>query len=525
MELFSDQPELNYAQAEVRQLGQVFTPYAIAKFMASWVVDNSCCQTILDPAVGLGILLRAILSSLHQTNQQHPHQLIGYDIDLTILHQARQLLAGLPQIELHQGDYLQEDWQRQYPGIICNPPYQRFHNYPNRPELLALASAELGIKLSGLTSLHTLFLLKSVHQLSVGGRAAYILPAEFLNANYGVAVKDYLLRSHSLRHVIVFNFHHQVFAKAITTACILLLAKDGCDRNVEFVSVQSLEELPLLNQKLQKSQQSVESSPLTPPRPQVKWRVYYQNLQLPQGPLVPLSAYGRVSRGIATGDNGFFTFNQSKQRQWAIAPEFFLPCITKANQVKNHFFGNTDWQNLHRQDKPVWLLKADDQNPAVRAYLDWGVSLGVDQRYLTRHRNPWFALEKRAAAPILIAVFQRGQLKFVCNEAGVNNLTCFHCFYPHQPEQTELLMAYFLSTIAQEIFQQNRREYGSGLIKFEPNDLNNSPILDLGMLQPAQISEILGLYHLYRDRISKQQPGDSVIQELNLTFTEFFKLS
>ena len=46
-----------------RSLGQFFTPYKIASFMADWVLDNKKKNlTILDPATGLGIFERAIKS-------------------------------------------------------------------------------------------------------------------------------------------------------------------------------------------------------------------------------------------------------------------------------------------------------------------------------------------------------------------------------------------------------------------------------------------------------------------------------
>ena len=59
------------------------------------------------------------------------------------------------------------------------------------------------------------------------GRAAFILPWEFLNAGYGGRIKAYLLEAGVLRHAVVFDSARGVFAGAVTTACILLLGRDG----------------------------------------------------------------------------------------------------------------------------------------------------------------------------------------------------------------------------------------------------------------------------------------------------------
>jgi len=63
---FSDAPEREYAanasSEHVKKLGQFFTPFPIACFMGKWLISNPKCKTILDPAVGLGIFLRAIIN-------------------------------------------------------------------------------------------------------------------------------------------------------------------------------------------------------------------------------------------------------------------------------------------------------------------------------------------------------------------------------------------------------------------------------------------------------------------------------
>jgi len=64
--IFSDTPELEYSSLipyeKRKKIGQFFTPFKIAELMSEWIISNEKCKTILDPAVGLGIFFRAIIS-------------------------------------------------------------------------------------------------------------------------------------------------------------------------------------------------------------------------------------------------------------------------------------------------------------------------------------------------------------------------------------------------------------------------------------------------------------------------------
>lgn len=524
---FSDAPEREYAlctsNEHVKKLGQFFTPFSIARFMAKWVISNPKCRTILDPAVGLGIFFRAILKEAASNS----YQLIGYDIDPQVLKKAITLFQDYKDydIRLVNRDYMFNDWNNRYDGIICNPPYQRFQNYGDRNEILAEFQSRLGLPLSRLTNLYTLFLLKSVNQLSENGRAAYIVPSEFLNADYGVFIKRNLIKYKSLKYIIVFDFNESVFDNVITTSCILLFDNSADIKTVEFIAIKSLDDLACLE-----SQFSLDPNVRTNVKvvsyedldAGIKWRVYYQKQNGSKYKnLVPLLTYGKVVRGIATGDNDYFTFNEQKQREFEIEDRYLLPCLTKANQASSHFFTQEDFEKLKTGGKNIYLLNIIDvESAAVRRYIQLGEKFGVHTKYLTSHRTPWYAIENRLPAPILVTVFNRAGLRFIRNEANVRNLTCFHCFYLYTfaMEKIDILMAYLMTDVAREIFNDNRREYGNGLGKFEPNDLNNAKVIDLHTIPQDASQEILEIYNRYRLGVIRNRPDITLLEELNKKF-------
>jgi adenine-specific DNA-methyltransferase len=171
----------------------------------------------------------------------------------------------------------------------------------------------------------------------------------------------------------------------------------------------------------------------------------------------------------------------------------------------------------------VFLLNAaDPSDRAVRRYIERGEETGASRRYLTRHRRPWYALENRPPAPILVTVFNRAGLRFVRNEAGVRNLTCFHSVYVNMLalSRIDILSAYFLTDVAREIFDDNRREYGGGLNKFEPNDLNDARVVDLDAVDGVTESAIGEAYKIYRGSVLRSEPDARALKRLNDLFSE-----
>ena len=113
--------------AHRKKYAQFFTPESIADFMAEWILHNiKYCADILEPAYGLGIFTRSMYK-LH-----HDIKVKGYDVDETIFQHA---LLNASQtkcnISLENKDYLTSSWDNKYDGIICNPPYLKFHDYDN----------------------------------------------------------------------------------------------------------------------------------------------------------------------------------------------------------------------------------------------------------------------------------------------------------------------------------------------------------------------------------------------------------
>ncbi len=517
--------EITYSKntpiAHRKKYAQFFTPPQIADLMVLWLLKNYKLCNVLEPAFGLGIFSRILLNYKSDLNIK------GFEIDSKIFGEAKKIFSKKKSVNLHLEDYMYNDWDNKYDGIICNPPYQKFHDYDNKPVLDELKK-RLSLHLNGFTNLYALFILKSIYQLNNEGRAAYIIPSEFLNSDYGKKVKRYLVNSKFLRNIIVINFEENVFDDVLTTACILLLANDNNDQATKFCNISTLDDLGqvrdyILNYPNHDDKNSIDVKTLNP---ELKWRFYYQEQNSKKyKKVVPFSRFGKVMRGIATGANKYFTFNKSKAEKYGIPSNYLLPCITKSANINTPFFLEQNFGKLVHSDEDAFLFNAQDlKNEKVLEYIKLGEEKGVHQKFLTSRRSPWYSLEKRLPAPIWVSVFNRNGLKFIRNEANISNLTTFHCIYPTQDTLLEsvdidLLFAYLLTDTAKLIFEDNRREYGNGLKKFEPNDINRGMMLDLSILNRDKKRKILKYFHLYRKSIIENQEDTELLNKIDNIFT------
>lgn len=504
-----------------KKFAQFFTPFRLASLMGDWLIGNQNINTVLDPAFGLGVFSRALL------NKKSELSIRGFEVDEIIYSEAKEVFHDIPNLDIHLEDYMFYDWDNKYDGIICNPPYFKFHDYDNKT-ILNEIEKRLKVRLNGFTNLYALFLLKSIYQLNPNGRLAYIIPSEFLNSDYGRFVKLALLERKILRQIIIIDFEKNVFDDAITTACILLCSNDQNYQKVKFSTINKLDELETIQTYIANyPAKNVDNSTYLYKNldPEVKWRKYYKVQNgIKYKNLITFSSVAKVVRGIATGANKYFIFTRSKASQYGIDEKYLLPCICKAVDVKENFFTKEKYNALVDADKQVYLLNAVGvKDEKVLNYIKMGENTGINKKYLTASRTPWYLLEKRPPSQIWVSVFNRSGLKFVRNEANISNLTTFHCVYPMRNKlfdnvNINILFAYLLTDVAREIFEDNLREYGNGLQKFEPNDLNKAMMLDLRLLNKEAESEIMRLYIKYRKTVLNELPDNSLLNTINEIF-------
>lgn len=444
-------------------------------------------RRILDPALGPGVFVHAVdslyaaghlpASATVDACEIDPRMIAVFEAsrgdagaDAAASPRSRTRTRRSPSLRVHAGDFLHAALPADFDAIICNPPYVRHHELRYPADMLGAFDRQIGGRLSRFTNLYALFLLRIWSLLGPGGRAAVITPAEWLNADFGVALKDYLLRENALDALLQFDPAAAIFDGVLTTAAITLLRRGrAADERIAFQRVRSLDDLDAANPT---------AFARTELDPRQKWSpLFLAGRTKSRRGEVPLGQLARCVRGIATGANNYFVLRPSDLARWGIDRRDVCPCITKATQVRNDRLTRDDVRRLEADDQRLFLLMPRRPlSAAVERYLDHGRRAGIDRRYLPSHRPVWYLPERRDPAPIWVNVFARGGFRFVRNEAGVLHLTAFHAIYPRDGVDPDRLHAALQRAASDGAMHAQQRHYAAGLQKLEPRDVERIPI-------------------------------------------------
>lgn len=506
---------------ERRKTGQILTPKKVAEFMTMLGMSKPT-ESILDPAIGTGIFEDEILSKSDKIS------MAGYDIDELPLNATyvRSLLQkpNFKKIILRNEDFLENTLDEKFDLVICNPPYLNFHNFDNK-KLCTIVSKKCDLKISKLTNIYSLFLLSSSKHVNNNGRMVFITPSEFFYTGYGETLKQFLLENFTIIGFVIFDFAEILFDGILTTAVITYVEKKPVPKNhkVNFIKIKKWPDNnkillnALVTGESQRTEFLINSVNQTKLDSLEKWLIYFEkhNQHDILEKLVPLSKIGHVNRGIATGQNDFFTFTEKESKEWAIEPEFLKPVLTKAMHTKKYDFSKIDHDALLRDGKKALLLYCfKEPSKNLKKYIQHGEEMKVHDGYLCAHRKPWFSMEKGKVAPILATVFHRDNVRFILNKAKAFHLAAYHGVYPNFDDEIMIkaLLCYLNSDICGEMQIISRREYGGGLHKFEPRDLEKMLVIDITKLDR---NDVIILAKLFDNLCEKNSDEKKVRENIN----------
>lgn len=499
-------------------LGQFATPEPVAHLMAQWIGKISP-KSVLDAGTGTGILARAVL----QVNPSAHITAIDLDPECTRI--TKHALTASTNHKVVTADFLTWPSSDEFDAIISNPPYVRHHDLNYDYSIHDLVAQRSRTSISKAANAYILFILECCRRLRPGGRAAIIVPGEWVNANFGQEFKEFLAAHTLLRKLIYFEHANELFGDALTTSSILLIEKVRTAEPVEVIYFGS-ESAPISElfnclettdcpSGIRRNHYSF-ADLLTHPR----WEGVLSGTWTPApAGFVQLRELATTSRGIATGANDFFMLSAKQAEQRKIGKACLRSCISKAGQVSGLVFTNSDWEQLRISDSPCYLLDAHaaPTTESVNAYLKSGEELGLPKRFLLKSRRPWYKCENRTPSPIWAAVFGRGRMRFVYNSASIQNLTAFHCVYPtnSDPLFCQALVVCLNSTLVQKLLFSTRRTYGGGLSKMEPADLLDIPIPDLRKVSEATLKSLADFLPLLDREVRSNEQSDKLWKQLD----------
>lgn len=483
-------------QAERNKLGQFATPKQLARDVLAYglgLLPKTTSVRFLDPAIGTGSFYSALMST---STGRSVVSATGFEIDPHYGEPSKALWKDTP-LKITLADFTQQtapaDDAKRANLLICNPPYVRHHhmNGPDKARLQEAARAASHVDLSGLAGLYCYFMALAHSWMSEGGVAGWLIPSEFMDVNYGRAIKAYLLREVTLLHIHRFDPNDVQFDDALVSSAVVWFkkAKPPAQHSVTF-SYGGTMQAPTISKIL--SVRDLEHTD--------KWTRFPRQDVEAQHDGYRLGDLFAIKRGLATGDNAFFILDEDKVRALKLPPQFLKPILPSTRYIKADEI-NADGAGVPLLEKRLFLLDCalpEDEvkrdYPSLWAYLQTGID-HVASRYLCRTRRHWYAQERRSAAPIVCTYIGRSDhagrpFRFLLNNTKATATNVYLCLYP-QPLLARQLALYpdalrslwqGLNSISRETLLGNGRVYGGGMHKLEPRELANVPVDELAVL-------------------------------------------
>lgn len=478
---------------DVRTKGQVWTPRWVADAMAVYLGSHSS-KSVLDPAVGPGVLLVAAKKEAKSLKT-----VIGYEIDQAVLSEEStdSGFAKSDFTDLRISDFIADESKFEVDAVIANPPYLRHHKIPAEVKIRCqqIVQETLGIRIDARAGLHIYFLVKALSHLKSGGRLSFLVPADTFEGVFSKPLWLAIAKRFHIEGILTFDPKAAAFPGVDTNASIVFIEKSK--PTGDFTWLRWFGEDPSqLSQAVRfgLAQKSEMSEPLGLEATQVSLEVAiatgFTRLHTTE-PLggTPLNDFATMMRGVASGSNEFFLMTKARLTELDLSEDLFVRTIPRVRDANTTVVTLDFLNQLDSSGRPTYLLSVDQDteiNGALKAYLDIGEDLGVNNGALVSMRKNWYYMEKRKPVPILFAYLGRRNNRFIDAQTDLTPLTGFLCVYPKPGiDKQKLLRALNHPSSIQELSRIGK-SYGDGAVKVEPGGLRKM-ILPLDALMESDL--------------------------------------
>jgi adenine-specific DNA-methyltransferase len=483
-----DEPIESRLQDSHKALGAYYTDSQIAEFLVWWAVRGAS-DTVLDPAFGGGVFLRAACRRLREIGGDPAMQVFGVEVDASVHRRIAEKLQedGVASSNLLASDFFatNTDRMRCVDAIVGNPPFIRYQRFSGDMRRRALArAAEQGLKLSGLSSSWLPFLVHSIRFLRPGGRIAMVIPFEIGHAAYAVPVLRHLDRM--FESVTFLTFRKKLFPE-LSQDTILLLA-EGRDRPPRgHFSIRDVEHAGVLADI-----QAASRRPLGGLRHLDRERVASGHQRLIEY-LLPrqarelyaelrdacqttsLGEIADVGIGYVTGANDFFHVGPGVAADCGFPSEYLRACVRRGRALAGLRFTKADWNAALASGDAGYLLDLPANGilpPVIASYIRDGERRGIHTAFKCRTRSPWYRVP-HVYMPDAFLTYMSGDLpRLVANDSGVVAPNTLHVLRLHRGVDVsrDALAALWQTSLTRLSAEIEGHSLGGGMLKLEPTE-------------------------------------------------------
>ncbi len=483
---------------ERNRLGQFATPTSLASDIlahAHTLLPDRVPVRFLDPALGTGSFYTALVRHFPS---ERIEEAAGIEIDPYYGDPASELWRDRA-LKVIVGDFtcmVPPEQAGLFNLIVCNPPYVRHHHMGTgeKDRLQYATAAACGVRMAGLGGLYCYFLGLAHAWMAEGAIAGWLIPSEFMDVNYGEAVKRYLLNQVELLRIHRFDPNDLQFGDALVSSAVVWFRKRRPERShtIELSYGGTLSKPT--------HTRLVSSTALQNAR---KWTGLAANGLKETGEGLRIADFFAVKRGLATGDNRFFILSRTEIEERGLPFELFKPILPGPRHLPTDVI-EAEEDGTPKIERQLFILDCRLEEGALRSrfpvlwsYLQTGKPR-VSDTYLCSRRTPWYAQENRPPAPFVCTYMGRNLAKrekpfrFIFNRSRATAANVYLLLYPKAPLAKALdgdpklgrLIWKFFDSIPSKTLLGEGRVYGGGLYKMEPKELGNVPADAIATLLP-----------------------------------------
>lgn len=471
------------SQLERNRLGQFATPNLLAAEIASYMLglmDDEEPIDFLEPAIGSGSFYSALLQA---APPDRINTAVGFELDPRFSDLAKELWSEFG-LEVIAGDYTKLYREiKEYNLVLTNPPYVRHHHIDSstKVRLQIEANEVCNLSINGLSGLYVYFIALAHNNMADDGLAAWLIPSEFMDVNYGSALREYLTRKVQLIRIHRFDPHEAQFDDALVSSAVVIFRNSNPHRDSEIYFTLGGTIL---------DPRHTEKVPFESLYGSRKWTAFPRLKSLPRwDKRMTIGDLFEVRRGVATGANSYFVMSKNEAQERGLPDRYLKPVLPSPRYLKTDVVmeGTDGYPILDHQlvlfdcDLPETLL--GDVHIHLSGYIATGIEMGINERYLPSRRSPWYRQEQRLPAPFLSTYMGRGTgdknpFRFIWNQSKAIATNVYLLLYPKPlleniiaDNEKAALIHEGLNCLDADELREEGRVYGGGLYKIEPREM------------------------------------------------------
>lgn len=484
-------------------LGQVFTPTILAKFMIGLLRDSlSRNSSILDPCIGPNTFYKSMTEDFSDCH------LKGVEIDINLITEEIRKFYESPNRTLIQGSFFDFPVSEKFDLIVQNPPYVRqelLADGANSKESIRYNLSSLLSTIPSQSNLYIYFLLKSILHLKDGGVMVAVIYDSWLYSSFGEFLKESFLKLGCLE--CIYHFKKSAFDNVEIGATVIKFVKDNNHKkSISYYPLTDLTDLRTYN--------GLNTNCINIRQQEILTYNFNNHSIIDFNASIFTKLKTIVSQPIQRGTsavvNSYFIFSKNE------LPEL-KPIVKDVSQIKTY--------TINKEHAYILAVNGSISNE-TKQYLESvknEILKTPTQKFIAVKRDietkrDWYKIKLKATGNFIFNYYLRNNIDFIYNP---NKFLSSDNFYILNIKDNELANLSILnSSFTRLNTLSNSRSQGNGLRKIQLYEFKEVKVIDVKKLSEPTIKklELLGKELMYVSRYENGQKH--IIEKIDLVLID-----